>query len=184
MTFTHEGRPSLVSRFPALLRFLELALVAPELRGWPLRLLRGRPAPPNAFFLNVLAIPPGAGVGRHVDGTLQEATGLPELTPAVVSVLYLQVPAGPGGRLRLFRGPRCLASISPREGTLVHFDGALSHEVEPVADSAGALRLSVVCEQYVLEPAALARVPRFRVESKAGFGAYLEDHRARRPALE
>ena len=103
MTFTHEGRPSLVSRFPELRPFLELALVAPDLRGWPVRLFSRRPAPPNAFFLNVLAIPAGAGVGRHIDGTLQEATGLPELTPTVVSVLYLQVPMGPGGRLRLFR---------------------------------------------------------------------------------
>jgi hypothetical protein len=181
MTFTHEGRASLVHRFPELGRFLQLALVAPDLRAWPKRLFGRGAAPPNAFFLNVLAIPAGAGVGRHIDGTLQDATGLPELTPVVVSVLYLQVPQGPGGRLRLFAGEQRLASIAPQEGTLVHFNGSLSHDVEPVPEAAGSLRLSIVCEQYVLAPGPLARVPRLRVESKAGFGAYLEDHRARSP---
>lgn len=66
---------------------------------------------------------------------------------------------------------------------LVHFQGDLQHEVEPFTGGPeGALRASLVCEQYVFAPEVLARLPTFRVQSKAGFAAYLDDHRERGPA--
>jgi hypothetical protein len=50
----------------------------------------------NALYLNVLVVPPGAGVGRHVDATLGVATAAPgddrPLSPRAVVVLYVDVP--------------------------------------------------------------------------------------------
>ena len=42
-----------------------------------------------------------------------------------------------------------------------------------------ARRASLVCEQYAFPPEALARIPTFRIQSKAGFAAYLDDWRER-----
>lgn len=43
----------------------------------------------------------------------------------------------------------------------------------------GALRASLVCEQYAFPDDVLARLPTFRIQSKAGFSAYLESQRER-----
>jgi hypothetical protein len=76
-----------------------------------------------------------------------------------------------------------VGEVRPRQGLLVHFKGHLQHEVEPFTGGPeDALRASLVCEQYAFEPEALARLPAFRVQSKAGFAAYLDDHRERGPS--
>jgi hypothetical protein len=42
-------------------------------------------------------------------------------------------------------------------------------------------RASLVIEQYHFEPEALARLPEFQLESRAGFGAFLKHHEERGP---
>ncbi len=186
--FTEAGRATLEQRFPFLGDYLARVMDPASVRGlrpWRERLFgsRAERPRPNAFYLNLLLVEPGQGVGRHIDATLQGPSGVPDAVPAHVSVLYLDVPQGmKGGALRLSRDDRPLGEVRPRPGLLVHFKGDLQHEVEPfTAPAEDAVRASLVCEQYVFGPEALARLPAFRVQSKAGFAAYLDDHRERGP---
>lgn len=182
--FTRGGRARLEARMPFLAAFLDEAL-SPARTAKLLRLsdrLRRRPLPsPNAFYLNLLLLEEGASVGRHVDATLREPSGVARAVPAWVSVLYLECPEGArGGRLRLFRGERPVAELTPEPGLLVQFRGDLHHEVEAYSGGApGGLRASLVLEQYAFEDEALGRLPSLRIQSKAGFAAYLENHRHR-----
>ncbi len=76
-----------------------------------------------------------------------------------------------------------MGKVRPRPGLLVQFRGDLQHEVQPFTGGPeGAVRASLVCEQYAFEPEALARIPAFRIQSKAGFAAYLDEHRERSSA--
>ena len=184
--FTHEGRTMLEARFPFLVPYLDRVLAPASSRGllpWHERLwgARKQRPTPNAFYLNLLLLEAGRGVGRHIDATLQEPSGVTGATPQHVSVLYLQVPEQVrGGELRLLRHDTPVGEVRPREGLLVHFRGDLQHEVRPFTGGPqGALRASLVCEQYVFTPEALARIPAFRIQSKAGFAAYLDDQRER-----
>lgn len=186
LIFTEAGRDTLEERFPFLRDYLARVMEPRGWRGllpWRERLLGPRPGrrAPNAFYLNLLLLEAGRGVGRHVDATLQGPSGVPGATPEHVSVLYLNVPEGVvGGALELSRGPHTLGRVRPRPGLLVHFRGDLAHEVHPFTGGApDALRASLVCEQYAFEPEVLARLPAFRIQSKAGFSAYLEEHRTR-----
>ncbi len=187
--FTEAGRATLEARFPFLREYLALAMEPASWRGllpWRERLFGPRPERrrPNAFYLNLLLVEPGKSVGRHIDATLQGPSGVEGAVPEHVSVLYLAVPRGAnGGELVMTRGQEWLGVVRPREGMLVHFRGDLMHEVRPFTGALeGALRASLVCEQYAFEPEALARLPEFRIQSKAGFTAYLEEHRARTTA--
>jgi hypothetical protein len=177
-----------VARAPLLGPFVDVAL-APRLLS---RLLRPnlveRAATAifgsvNALYLNVLVVPPGAGVGRHVDATLGVATAaagddLP-LPPRAVVVVYVDVPEAlvdgrHGGVLRLFAGDDVVAEIVPRPGRLVIFRGALGHEVTALSTTTthGA-RVSCVAELYALPRRRLQRLPRLRVQSH-GFAAVLQ----------
>lgn len=184
--FTLEGRATLEARFPFMSCYLATVLDPASARGllpWRERLFgprQERPRP-NAFYLNLLLLDAGTPVGRHIDATLQEPGGVPGATPRHVSVLYLQVPErAKGGELRLLRDDVPVGEVRPREGLLVHFRGELQHEVRPfTGGEAGARRASLVCEQYVFPPEALARLPTFRIQSKAGFAAYLDAQRER-----
>ena len=184
--FTFEGRAMLEARFPFLSGYLARVLDPTSARGllpWRERLLGPRQERilPNAFYLNLLLLDAGTPVGRHIDATLQEPSGVPGATPRHVSVLYLQVPErAKGGELRLLRNDVLVGEVRPREGLLVHFRGDLQHEVRAFTGGAeGAMRASLVCEQYAFAPEALARIPPFRIQSKAGFAAYLEAQRER-----
>jgi hypothetical protein len=184
--FTHEGRATLEARFPFLSCYLGRVLDPGSARGllpWRERLLGARKERvlPNAFYLNLLLLDAGTAVGRHIDATLQEPSGVPDATPRHVSVLYLQVPErAKGGELCLLRDNVPVGEVRPREGMLVHFRGDLQHEVRPFTGGPeGARRASLVCEQYAFPPEALARLPSFRIQSKAGFAAYLDDWRER-----
>jgi hypothetical protein len=163
VTFTAPGRAELISRYPELAAALD-ALAAPPAFG----------AAPNAWYLNLLALPPGRGVGRHTDGTLRQPAEEPDALPLCVSVLYLLAPAG-SSALQLFEADACVAELPPEEGAVVHFAGALEHAVAPSA----AERKSLVLEQYRLSDEALARIPSFKLDSRAGFAAHLRDHAAR-----
>ena len=184
VTFTVAGREKLEARFPELVPFVQLALGEDALRSlspWPARLWR-KPAPPNAWYLNLLLVGDGAQVTRHIDATLAGTVEKPGTTPVVVSVLYLDVPQRSGGELVLSRGERVLGVVTPRARTLVHFDGTLDHAVAPASGiPEGRFRASLVLEQYRLGEALLARVPELRVESGAGFGAFLQDRANRFP---
>ncbi|MBU8897096.1 2OG-Fe(II) oxygenase [Corallococcus sp. H22C18031201] len=184
--FTHEGRAALEQRFPFLGPYLSRVLDPQSARGlWPWRerwwgARPGRPRP-NAYYLNLLLLDAGTEVGRHIDATLQEPSGVPGATPEHVSVLYLQVPEkARGGALHLLRDDRTVGEVKPRPGMLVHFRGDLQHEVRPfTGGTPGEQRASLVCEQYTFPPEALARLPALRIQSKAGFAAYLDAQRER-----
>ncbi len=135
----------------------------------------------NALYVNVLVVPPGAAVGRHVDATLGVATAAAgddaALSPRAVVVLYVDVPDNlSGGVLRLWRGDEAIAEIAPRPGRLVAFRGTLGHEVTPVLGRGD--RVSCVAELYALPRRRLGRLPRVRVQSH-GFAAVLERLQAR-----
>lgn len=187
--FTEAGQATLLERFPFLTDYLSLVQEPRTTRGllpWRERLFGPRPERlrPNAFYLNLLLLEAGKGVGRHIDATLQEPSGVKGAVPEHVSVLYLTVPSGiQGGELHLLHQNQLLGSIRPRPGLLVQFQGQLQHEVEPfTGGEPGAVRASLVCEQYAFGPEALARIPAFQIQSKAGFAAYLDAHRAREAA--
>jgi hypothetical protein len=119
----------------------------------------------NAFYLNPLQLGTGSRVDPHIDRSLH-AYCVDIATPVQVSVLYVDVPPEMrGGQLVLQRGRKLLARVQPEVNLLVCFDGDLTHSVERI-DGAGQ-RLSLVCEQYALEPRELAQVPEFAVESRA-----------------
>lgn len=180
--FRRDGLKQLQARLPEMSRFLEEILSDAQrdaLVRWPTRLFQRAPLT-NAYYLNVLAVPRGAKVDRHVDATLRTPSGDPEALPSRVSVLYLQVPEARGGQLRLHAGERHIADVTPREGALLHFRGDLAHEVLPFeSEDPNALRVSLVCEQYALGADALARLEPFRLQSKAAFDAHLLDHERR-----
>jgi hypothetical protein len=184
--FTDEGRATLLSRYPFLADYLALVTDPATTRGllpWRERLFGSRqPRPrPNAFYVNLLLLQEGKSVGRHIDATLQEPSGVKGAVPEHVSVLYLEVPKrARGGALHLLRKDEPVGLVRPRPGLLVQFRGDLQHEVQPFTGGPeGAARASLVCEQYAFEPAALARIPSFQIQSKAGFAAYLDEHRER-----
>lgn len=179
VTFQEAGVPEVLARWPVL--------------GPHFRALRGRPAVraltpwfqrtealPNAWYLNLLLVGEGGAVGRHVDATLRIPSGVDDLLPLVVSVLYLAVPpAERGGRLRILDRDEVLGVVEPREGRAVHFRGDVPHDVEPLVGlPEGRLRASLVLEQYHVPPEGLARLPVFELDSRAGFGALLDAHRA------
>ena len=181
ITFKEEGLQELTTRFPALAPWLICTLGAPAIRAltpwW-------RPTPsrlPNAWYLNLLMVGPGAEVARHIDGTLMGPAGVTDHPPQCVSVLYLSVPASTGGMLQLWNGSIPVGLITPKTGEAVHFRGDLAHAVRAFEGPAEARRASLVIEQYHFEPEALARLPAFQLDSRAGFSAYLKDHAARPP---
>lgn len=185
MTFTQPGRAQVEERFPLLKPYFDRVLGAPALRAlqpwWPR--LRKRPVPlPNCWYLNLLLVGEGGTIGRHIDTTLGREAGAPGMTPLAVTVLYLHVPQAAGGELVLSRNESIEGVIEPNEGGVLHFRGDLAHEVYPVEDlPAGAQRASLVLEQYGFGAEALARMPEFKLDSRAGFRAFLDHHAALPP---
>lgn len=181
VTFREEGRARVLDRFEALGPHFEKVLGLAGVRAlspwWRRKLERL----PNAWYLNVLLVSPGATVARHVDATLRKPSGVDGAVPELVSVLYLAVPSKKGGELRLWNGPDEIARLVPEENAILHFRGELAHEVCAFEAPTGALRASLVIEQYHFAQGALARLPEFQLESRAGFNAYLKHHLARGP---
>ncbi len=184
VAFTTEGRARVVAEFPQLEPFLSLAidgLAEAQLRAFWAR--KAVPKP-NAWYMNLLLVGSAGGVEPHIDATLAKAAGVEGATPRVVSVLYLQVPQSRGGELVLARGKKLAGVIPPVERTLLHFRGDLEHQVLALQDAPKeAARASLVLEQYWFEPAALARLPAYRLDSRAKFRLAL-DAAAKRPAPE
>ena len=181
VTFRREGLETVAERLPFLMPFIERVLRPRSYRPlWSLwertiNVLADRR--PNLFYVNLLLVPPGAGVGHHVDATLRSAIGLPDALPRVVSVLYLQYAAHwKGGLLRLSRDDRRVGDIQPRKCTRVPSRGDLAHEVTPVDLEADEdrVRASLVCEQYCVAEAMAARLPPFSVRSQGRFQYFLD----------
>ena len=138
----------------------------------------GKKIVPNAFYMNLLLVPMGGHVGRHVDATLRSHVAVADIVPIKVSVLWLQVPPQmQGGELNLFKGRRNVASIVPQEGMLAHFRGELGHEVAKVRviREGQEMRASLVCEQYVLPEDVLDELSPFFIKSNAGFQTFLQE---------
>lgn len=119
----------------------------------------------NAFYLNPLLLNEGSRVDPHIDRSLRSYCKTVE-PPALVSVLYVQVPLHlQGGELVLHCHKRQVGQIKPQMNTLLYFQGYLTHAVNPVKTPGN--RLSLVCEQYSLSEAELQEIPQFTVESRA-----------------
>jgi predicted 2-oxoglutarate/Fe(II)-dependent dioxygenase YbiX len=119
----------------------------------------------NAFYLNPLLLKAGSRVDPHIDRSLRSYCKTIH-PPAVVSVLYVMVPADlQGGELVLRSAKRQVGQIQPQANTLLFFQGDLTHSVNPVSSAAS--RLSLVCEQYSLEDDQLQSIPEFAIESRA-----------------
>lgn len=119
----------------------------------------------NAFYLNPLLLTAGSRVDPHIDRSLRSYCKTIE-PPAVVSVLYVTVPTNlVGGELVLRSHKRQVGQIRPQPNTLVMFQGNLTHSVNLVTSSG--MRLSLVCEQYILEESELEDIPEFCLESRA-----------------
>ena len=182
LVFTTAGIEEVHKRFSCLAPFLE-EITKPHIiqRSWAG--LRSTQIPCNAFYLNLLMVPAGTWVRRHVDATLRRAGELEEILPSRVSVLWLRTPRElHGGELQLFAGEKRLATITAHEGNLLHFRGDLGHGIAPVVldatpsrESEKLMRVSVVCEQYALSEAQLALFEPYRVHSRAGFSAFMQD---------
>lgn len=181
VTFTEPGRAEVRDRFPFFEPWLELVLGEPATRAltpwWSPRHSRV----PNAWYLNLLVVGAGAEVARHVDGTLIGPSGEKGHTPECVTVLYLSVPKAPGGELQLWNSSLPVGFIKPREGDVVHFRGDLAHAVRRFEGAPGEVRASLVIEQYHFGAEALARLPACRLESRASFSRFLEEHAQRPP---
>ncbi len=189
--FKRDGLPKLRERLPEALPFLDLVLTdqaQQALRSWPGRILGGRYLKStNAFYFNLLVMPPKSRVTPHVEGTLTTACGLDWHTPVANSVFYLHAPKAGGGQLCVHGKGGHRHTVIPRLGTLAHFRGDLLHEVLPThAAEAGdnsadfsSQRISLVCEQYRIDPAQLHRVPSYQVDSRGYFDRIMKRARHR-----
>ncbi|MGB8702368.1 MAG: 2OG-Fe(II) oxygenase [Thermosynechococcaceae cyanobacterium] len=149
VVFVRSHLATVIEQFPYFEPYLEQALQADC----------------NAFYLNPLLLKQGSRVDPHIDRSLRSYCKTIE-PPAVVSVLYIDVPQGlQGGELVLRSRQRQVGQIRPQINTLLFFQGDLTHSVNAVATPGH--RLSLVCEQYSLEPSQLRDIPAFTLESRA-----------------
>jgi hypothetical protein len=158
--------------FSVVFQRSHLATVEAQFPYFKLYLDRALQPECNAFYLNPLLLKTGSRVDPHIDRSLRSycKTIAP---PAVVSVLYVEVPADlEGGELVLKRsapGHKVatkgqVAKIRPQRNTLLLFQGDLTHSITPMAGTGD--RLSLVCEQYNLEERELEEIPEFVIESR------------------
>lgn len=149
LVFRRSHLPTIAKKFPYFMPYLDQAL-QPDC---------------NAFYLNPLLLKSGSRVDPHIDRSLRSYCKTIE-PPLLVSVLYVQVPSDlVGGELVLQSRQRQVGKIRPRPNLLLLFQGDLTHSINPVTSSG--MRLSLVCEQYRLEPDELAEIPEFTLESRA-----------------
>jgi hypothetical protein len=120
---------------------------------------------PNAFYINVLAMPDGGGARLHRDCTLDGSRNADW-----VSVAYLRCAPRPRGRLFMKMARWPVGFVDPSPGMIVHFRGDLAHGVTDTLSGDG-LRLSFVCEQYCLPPESLARCPFFELVPGKALGS-------------
>lgn len=152
--FRREAIPRVLQWLPWTRPYFDRILWNSELAR---QLGRMQDTAPNAFFFNALMIPPGRGAAIHYDRSLDNRT-----LASFVSVLYLQAPAPPGGRLFLYDGAWPVGLVNPRPGMLIHFRGDLRHGVSDTEPS-DCERVSLVCEHYCLPATSLQQCPYFEL---------------------
>jgi hypothetical protein len=151
VVFTRSHLDQVTQQFPYFQRYLEKALL-PDC---------------NAFYLNPLLLQSGSRVDPHIDRSLRSYCKTID-PPAMVSVLYVEVPSDlVGGELILRDRKKQVGQIKPQANLLLYFQGDLTHSVNAVKTEGS--RLSLVCEQYRLEPDQLDDIPVFAVESRASY---------------
>jgi predicted 2-oxoglutarate/Fe(II)-dependent dioxygenase YbiX len=129
----------------------------------------------NAFYLNPLLLQQGSRVDPHIDRSLRSYCKSIE-PPAIVSVLYIQVPPNlEGGELVLCHHKQQVGQIKPQINTLLYFQGNLTHSINAVKVPGN--RLSLVCEQYSLSESELRDIPEFTVESRAAISKLAKSKR-------
>lgn len=149
LVFQRSGLNKVEQQFPFLKTYLNIAL-QPNC---------------NAFYLNPLLLKTGSRVDPHIDRSLRSYCKTID-PPALVSVLYVQVPTTlHGGELVLCDNKRQVGQIRPHVNTLLYFQGNLTHSVKEVISTG--TRLSLVCEQYNLSETELLEIPEFTIESRA-----------------
>jgi hypothetical protein len=149
VVFQRSGLGEVEQRFPFFKTYLSVALQSTC----------------NAFYLNPLLLTTGSRVDPHIDRSLRSYCKTIE-PPAIVSVLYIQVPPVlQGGELVLRHNKRQVGQIRPQLNTLLYFQGDLTHSVNEVTTPG--TRLSLVCEQYSLSETELQEIPEFTLESRA-----------------
>lgn len=149
VVFQRQGLAEVKQQFPFFKPYLDLAL-QPNC---------------NAFYLNPLLLKEGSHVDPHIDRSLRSYCKTIE-PPAIVSVLYVQVPPNLEGGELVLRSHKCqVGQIKPQTNTLLYFQGDLTHSINAVKTPG--IRLSLVCEQYSLSEAELQQIPQFTVESRA-----------------
>jgi predicted 2-oxoglutarate/Fe(II)-dependent dioxygenase YbiX len=149
VVFQRSGLSEVEQRFPFFKPYLSVAL---------------QPTC-NAFYLNPLLLKTGSRVDPHIDRSLRSYCKTIE-PPAIVSVLYVQVPSTlQGGELVLRHNKRQVGQFRPQLNTLLSFQGNLTHCVNQVTSPG--TRLSLVCEQYSLSETELQEIPEFTIESRA-----------------
>jgi hypothetical protein len=151
--------------FSVVFRRSHLATVEQRFPYFKPYLDRALQADCNAFYLNPLLLQAGSRVDPHIDRSLRSYCKTVE-PPAVVSVLYVAVPADlEGGELVLRSHKAQVGKIKPEANLLIVFQGNLTHSINRMTSSG--MRLSLVCEQYHLEAAELEEIPEFQLESRA-----------------
>jgi Rps23 Pro-64 3,4-dihydroxylase Tpa1-like proline 4-hydroxylase len=162
VVFKRSGISEVIKEFPYFQPYLQVALKSAC----------------NAFYLNPLILESGGHVTSHVDCSLS-AYGKVWTIPNLVSVLYVYVPEDlQGGELVLESSEplaaalryQKIAEIPPQFNTLLYFMGNLLHSVNPVQSSKP--RISLICEQYTLEPNRLESIPEFEILSGANIKRY------------
>jgi len=157
---------SLIFRRSSILR---VCREMPAFRPYLEKTLDGRC---NAFFINPLVISEGQQVAAHADRSLGELTQVPY--PVKTSVLYLRVPPDlEGGRLSFYVLGIPVGRVTPQENALVEFPGAVRHSVEKVR-VCGVPRVSLVCEQYIVKPEVLEKLPEYLLSTEREFSDFME----------
>lgn len=127
----------------------------------------------NAFFLNPLVIHGGGAVGAHADKTLGSYLKTAPY-PFCVSVLYLSLPKPRTGGNIVFHRWFGRHTLTPKENLLLEFPGWLKHEVTELKSESESPRVSMVLEQYKLEPDQLEQLTPWHLDSCQSFEFFLE----------
>lgn len=123
----------------------------------------------NVFYLNALVLQKGGVVKAHTDCSISCYSQERIIIPKLVSVLYIRVPLDmTGGKLLFFkkgfwRKRVKVGEIDPQTNALLYFHGKIQHSVQKVKTSSH--RISLVCEQYILNETQLREIPEFKIES-------------------
>jgi Rps23 Pro-64 3,4-dihydroxylase Tpa1-like proline 4-hydroxylase len=127
----------------------------------------------TAFYLNILVMELNSKVDKHIDHSLRSYYEKIDL-PVSVTVLYVSIPKMLGGNLIFYDRENFIKEIKPKNNDLVVFAGHLKHEITEIFEcEKNEQRISLICEQYILNQNLLSKVPSFLIKSTANFESFL-----------